>query len=96
MLLGVVRFVKVTGASTDMSPDVALHPFPIVSLANSDVRPFNSHMSAQNIVVKVIHDSLTNSPNLRDIESFLVDVLVSIPENEAITQYKFFCASSLP
>ena len=92
MSLGVVRFVEVTGTSADMSANVDLHPLPIVSLANSDVRPFNSHVSAQDIVVKVLHDSLTNSPNLRDIESFPVDVLVSIPENEAIAQYKFLRA----
>ena len=92
MSLGVVRFVEVTGTSADMSANVNLHPLPIVSLANSDVRPFNSHVSAQDIVVNVLHDSLTNSPDLWDIESFLVDVLVSIPENEAITQYKFFRA----
>ena len=87
MSLGVVCFVEVTGASADMSADVDLHPLPIVSLVNSDVRPFDSHVSAQDIVVKVIHDSLMNSPDLWDIESFLVDVLVSIPENEAIAQY---------
>ena len=92
MSLGVVCFVEVTGASADMSANVNLHPLPIVSLANSDVRPFDSHMSAQNIVVKVIHDSLTNSPDLQDIESFPVDVLVSIPENVAIKQYEFLCA----
>ena len=92
MSLGVVRFVEVTGASADMSADVDLHPLPIVSLANSDVRPFDSHTSAQNIVVKVIHDSLTNSPDLWDKELFPVDVLVSIPENEAIAQYKFLHA----
>ena len=92
MSLGVVCFVEVTGASADMSADVNLHPLLIVSLANSDVRPFDSHVSTQDIVVKVIHDSLANSPNLRDIESFPVDVLVSIPENEAITQYKFLRA----
>ena len=60
MSLGVVRFVEVTGASADMSADVDLHPLPIVSLANSDVRPFDSHVSA--IVVQVLHDFLTNSP----------------------------------
>ena len=92
MSLGVVRFVEVTGASADMSANVNLHPLPIVSLANSDVRPFDPHVSAQDIVVKVLHDLLTNSPDLRDIESFLVDVLVSIPENEAIAQYEFLCA----
>ena len=92
MSLGVVCFVEVTCASTDMSADVDLHPLQIVSLANSDVRPFDSHVSAQDIVVKVIHDLLTNSPNLWDIELFPVDVLVSIPENEAIAQYEFFCA----
>ena len=84
MSLGVVHFVDVTGSSADMSADIDLHPLPIVSLENSDVRPLDSHVSAQDIVVKVIHDSLTNSPDLRDIESFPVDVLVSIPENEAI------------
>ena len=92
MSLGVVRFVEVTGASADMSADVDLHPLPIVSLANSDVHPFNSHVSAQDIIVKVLHDSLTNSPDLRDIESFPVDVFVSIPENEAIAQYEFLRA----
>ena len=92
MSLGVVRFVEVTGASADMSADVNLHPLPIVSLANSDVRPFDSHVSAQDIVVKVLHDLLTNSPDLRDIESFLVDVLVSILENEAIALYEFLRA----
>ena len=92
MSLGVVRFVEVTGASADMSADVDLHPLPIVSLANSDVRPFDSHVSAQDIIVKVIHDSLTNSPDLQDIELFPVDVLVSIPENEAIAQYEFLRA----
>ena len=92
MSLGVVRFVEVTGASADMSADVDHQPLPIVSLANSDVRPFDSHVSAQDIVVKVLHDSLTNSPDLRDIESFPVDVLISIPENEAIVQYKFLRA----
>ena len=92
MSLGVVRFVEVTGASADMSADVNLHPLLIVSLANSDVCPFDPHVSAQDIIVKVLHDLLTNSPNLWDIESFLVDVLVFIPENEATAQYKFFCA----
>ena len=92
MSLGVVCFVEVTCASADMSADVDLHPLPIVSRANSDVRLFDSHVSAQNIVVKVIHDSLTNSPDLQDIESFPVDVLVSIPENEAIAQYEFLRA----
>ena len=92
MSLGVVCFVEVTGASADMSANIDLHPLPIVSLANSDVRLFDLHLSAQDIVVKVLHDLLTNSPNLRDIESFLVDVLVSIPENEAIAQYEFLCA----
>ena len=80
-----------TGASADMSANVDLHPLPIVSLANSDVCPFDSHVSAQDIVVKVLHDLFTNSPDLRDIESFLVDVLVSIPGNEAIAQYEFLC-----
>ena len=61
MSLGVVCFVEVTGASADMSADVNLHPLPIVSLANSDVSPFDSHVSAQDIVVKVLHDLLTNS-----------------------------------
>ena len=75
-----------------MSADVDLHPLPIISLANSDVRPFDSHVSAQDIVVKVLHDSLTNSPDLQDIESFPVDVLVSITENEAIAQYEFLRA----
>ena len=92
MSLGVVHFVEVTGASADMSADVDLHPIPIVSLAISDVRLFDPHVSAQDIVVKVLHDSLTNSPDLQDIESFPVDVLVSIPENEAITQYEFLRA----
>ena len=92
MSLGVVCFVEVTGASADMSANVDLHPLPIVSLANSDVRPFDPHVSAQDIVVKVLHDLLTNSPNLWDIESFPFDVLVYIPENEAIAQYEFFCA----
>ena len=92
MSLGVVCFVEVTGASADIFADVDLHPLPIVSLSNSDVRPFDSHVTAQDIVVKVIHDLLKNSPNLRDIESFPVDVLVSIPENEAIAQYEFLRA----
>ena len=92
MSLGVVCFVEVKGASADMSADVNLHTRPKVSLANSDVRPFDPHVSAQDIVVKVLHDSLTNSPDLREIELFTVDVLVSIPENEAIAQYKFFRA----
>ena len=92
MSLGVVCFVEVTGASADIFANVNLHPLPIVSLANSDVRLFDSHMSAQDIVVKVIHDLLTNSPDLQDIESFPVDVLVSIPENKAITQYEFLRA----
>ena len=51
-----------------------------------------SQGGALHIVVKVLHDSLTNSPNLRDIESFPVDVLVSIPENEANAQYEFLLA----
>ena len=92
MSLGVVCFVEVTNASADMSADVNLHPLPIVSLANSDVRPFDSHVSAQDIAVKVLHDLLMNSPNLWDIESFPVHVLVSIPKNEAITQYEFLRA----
>ena len=92
MSLGVVRFVEVTGASADMSANVDLHPLPIVSLANSDVRLFDSHVSAQDIVVKVLHDSLTNSPDFRNIESFPVDVLISILENEALAQYKFLRA----
>ena len=92
MSLGVVCFVEVAGASADMSANVDLHLLPIVSLANSDERPFDSHVSAQDFVVKVLHDLLMNSPNLWDIESFLVDVLVSIPENEAIAQYKFLRA----
>ena len=95
MSLSVVRFVEVTGASADIFADVNLHPLPIVSLANSDVRLFDSHVSGQDIVVKVLHYSLTNSPNLWDIESFPVDVLVSILENEAIAQYKFFFCASL-
>ena len=70
MSLGVVCFVEVTGASADMSANVDLHPLPIVSLANSDIRPFDSHVSAQDIFVKVLHESLTNSPDLWDIESF--------------------------
>ena len=58
MSLGVVCFVEVTCASADMSAKVNLHPLPIVSLVNSDVHPFDPHVSAQDIVVKVLHDLL--------------------------------------